>query len=463
MFWLKGIRYMKKKSLTEGKVLPGILTFMLPVFFGMLFQQLYNMVDTAIVGRYLGINALGGVGSTGCICFLVIGTVNGICSGFTIPVSQSYGAKDFNMLKKCIASSIVLSVILGTVITLCTCFFCKNILIMMDTPEENFEFAYEYIFIIFAGIPFTFLYNLTSGFLRSIGDSRSPLYFLLLSSVLNIVLDLLFILVFHTSVDGAAYATVISQAVSGLACLLFIVKKYEILRISKKDFKAQLSIYIRLLSVGIPMGVQYGITAIGTIFIQTAINSFGPVTVAGVVAAGKIGNLVTCPLEALGASMATFAGQNVGAGKLSRVKEGLIKASLTGMAFSVVILGIVFFFGKYIAFLFLKPEEVEPLAIAQHFILISASCYILLTLVLTVRFTIQGMGYSTLAIIAGFLEMVARCVIALTLPQKYGFDSICFASPVAWLAADLFLIPAFIWCFKKASLHYSKAFHTESL
>lgn len=454
---------MKKKSLTEGRVLPGILSFMLPVFFGMLFQQLYNMVDTAIVGRYLGINALGGVGSTGCVCFLVIGTVNGICSGFTIPVSQSYGARDFNMLKKCIAASVVLSVALAAVITFFTCLFCEDILILMDTPEDNFKYAYDYIFIIFAGIPFTFLYNLTSGFLRSIGDSRSPLYFLLLSSLLNIGLDLLFILGFHTSVEGAAYATVISQAVSGIACLFFIIKKYEILRISRKDFKCPAAVYGRLLSVGVPMGVQYGITAIGTIFIQTAINGFGPVTVAGVVAAGKIGNLVTCPLEALGASMATFAGQNVGAGKFSRVKEGLIKASLTGMAFSVVILGIVFFFGRYIALLFLAPEDVEPLAIAQHFILISASCYILLTLVLTVRFTIQGMGYSTLAILAGFLEMVARCIIALTLPQRLGFDSICFASPVAWLAADLFLIPAFIWCFKKATLHFSKAFHTESL
>ncbi len=453
----------KRNMLTEGKVLPAIVSFTMPIFFGMLFQQFYNMVDTSIVGKYLGINALAGVGSTGSLMFLVIGTVNGICSGFAIPVAQSFGAKNMDMLKRFVAGATILSVIMSVILTFVTVVLCDNMLQAMDTTPESYEYAYEYLVLIFAGIPFTFLYNLTSGFLRSIGDSKSPLYFLFISSALNIALDFLFIVGFGMSADGAGLATVISQAVSGLACLVYMTRKYDVLKLRKKDFKVNGFVLFRLLSVGIPMGIQYGITAVGTIVIQAAVNGFGTITVAGVTTSGKISSLVACPLEALGAAMATFAGQNIGAGKLDRVNKGLWQATFLGFAVSIFVFGIVWFFGRYIALLFMDATEIEAMDYAMQCIRINAAFYCLLTIVLTFRYTIQGMGYSTLAIFAGILEMIARCLIGIILPSVIGFISICIASPVAWLFADVFLIPAYYICMKKAKAHYSKAFHTESL
>ncbi|MCR5823700.1 MAG: MATE family efflux transporter [Lachnospiraceae bacterium] len=453
----------KRNMLTEGKVLPAIVSFTMPIFFGMLFQQFYNMVDTAIVGKYLGINALAGVGSTGSLMFLVIGTVNGICSGFAIPVAQSFGAKNMDMLKRFVAGATLLSAIMSVILTAITVVLCDNMLQAMDTTPESYEYAYKYLVLIFAGIPFTFLYNLTSGFLRSIGDSRSPLYFLFLSSVLNIALDFLFIVGFKMSSDGAGLATVIAQAVSGLACLVYMTRKYDILKLRKKDFKVNGFILFRLLSVGIPMGIQYGITAIGTIVIQAAVNGFGTITVAGVTTSGKIYSLVTCPLEALGAAMATFAGQNIGAGKLERVNKGLWQATFFGFGISVFVLGVVWFFGRFIALLFMDATEVEAMDYAMQCIRINGLGFCLLTIVLTFRYTIQGMGYSTLAICAGILEMIARCFIGILLPGVIGFLSICIANPMAWLAADVFLIPAYYMCLRKAKRHYEKAFHTESL
>ena len=458
----------KTKDMTKGSVLKGIIGFAMPVFFGMLFQQVYNMVDTAIVGKYLGDYALAGVGSIGSLYFLVIGTVNGICSGFAIPVAQEFGAKNEKMLRRFAGGGVVLSVILAVVITSLTMIFCRQMLVAMDTPTENgvFDYAYQYIFIIYAGIPLTFLYNMTSGILRSLGDSRTPLIFLIVSSIVNIALDFVFILGVGMGVRGAAFATIIAQGVSGIGCLIYIIKKCEILKLSKSDYMLNGFIAFRLLGVGLPMGLQFGITAIGTVVIQAAVNGLGPVAVAGVTAGGKIGNIVTCPLEALGATMATYAGQNVGAGELQRVKEGLIKATLLCFAISVAMFALVYFFGKPFEMIFLNESSdnfAEIQALGYEYILWSAGCYCLLTIVLTFRYTIQGMGYSTFAMIAGILEMAARTAVGLTLPARLGFVSICWANPAAWIAADLFLIPAFFYCLRKSERYYQKAMHTESL
>ncbi len=451
----------KTKDMTKGSVLGGIIGFAMPVFFGMLFQQVYNMVDTAIVGKYLGRYALAGVGSIGSLYFLVIGTVNGICSGFAIPVAQEFGAKNYKQLRRFVAGGTMLSAVLAVIITLLTTLLCKNMLIAMDTPTENgvFEYAYQYIFIIYAGIPLTFLYNMTSGILRSLGDSRTPLIFLIVSSIVNIVLDFAFILGLGMGVRGAALATIIAQGVSGIGCLIYMMKKCDIIRLSKRDFAINGFIAFKLLAVGLPMGLQFGITAIGTVIIQAAINGLGDTAVAGVTAGGKIGNIVTCPLEALGATMATFAGQNVGAGELKRVKEGLIKATLLCFGISIAMFGVVYLVGKPFELLFLDTGDAgykEIQELGYQFILWSAGCYCLLTIVLTFRYTIQGMGYSTFAMIAGILEMIARTVVGLTLPAKLGFISICWANPAAWIAADIFLIPAFFYCLKKSERLYAK-------
>ncbi len=451
----------KTKDMTKGSVLGGIIGFAMPVFLGMLFQQVYNMVDTAIVGKYLGPYALAGVGSIGSLYFLVIGTVNGICSGFAIPVAQEFGAKNEKKLRRFVAGGIILSLILAVIITTVTTVFCRKMLVAMDTPTENgvFEYAYTYIFIIYAGIPLTFLYNMTSGILRSLGDSRTPLIFLIVSSAVNIALDLLLILGADMGVAGAAAATIIAQGVSGFGCLFYMMKKCDILKLNRDDFVMNGHILFRLLSVGLPMGLQFGITAIGTVIIQAAINGLGSIAVAGVTAGGKIGNIVTCPLEALGATMATFAGQNVGAGQVDRVKEGLFKTTLLCFGVSVVMFLVVYFFGKPFELLFLDTRDssyLEIQALGYQFTLWSAAFYCLLTIVLTFRYTIQGMGYSTFAMLAGILEMIARTIVGLTLPATFGFISICWASPAAWIAADIFLIPAFFYCLKKSHRIYAK-------
>lgn len=439
------------KDLTTGSPFKCIVGFATPMFLGMLFQQFYNMVDTMIVGQFLGLNPLAGVGSTSSLYFLVIGFCNGVCSGFAIPVAQAFGAKDHKSLRRLVANGALLSVLFAAVITCLTVVFCRPMLSLMNTPGNAYEYAYLYIVIIFAGIPCTFLYNMTASVIRALGDSRTPVIFLIVSSVLNIVLDLVFILPCQMNVAGAALATVISQGVSGLVCLIYAKKKFPILRLEKGEGRPDKFSIVWLCRIGLPMGLQYSITAIGTIVVQAAVNAFGEVAVAGVAAAQKISGLLTCPLEALGATMATYTGQNMGAGRLDRVSRGLFLSTLSGIVVSAVTLVVVLLFGNQLSLLFISSAEAEALDYSFHFLLISAATYALLTLVLTVRYTIQGMGYSTFAMIAGFLEMAARCFVGLVLPLWLGFTGVCFSNPAAWIAADLFLIPAFFFCRRRLS------------
>ncbi|MGN0507053.1 MAG: MATE family efflux transporter [Lachnospiraceae bacterium] len=442
------------KDMTTGSPFRCIVGFATPVFLGMLFQQLYNMVDTMIVGQFLGINPLAGVGATASLYFLVIGSCTGICNGFAIPIAQMFGAKNFGLLKKLAAACAVLCVGLSVIITFITVLACHPLLHMMNTPAEAYRYAYLYIVIIFAGIPFTFLYNMVASILRSLGDSKTPVVFLVISSVLNIILDLFFILVLHLNVAGAALATVVAQAVSGIASFFYMVKKFDILKLSKSDWMPTSFAYFRLCTIGLPMGLQYTITAIGSIVIQTAVNSFGEATVAGVAAAQKIYSLISCPLEAIGATMATYAGQNVGAGRFDRVRRGLFVSTVTGIVLSVATFGLMFLFGGRMSLLFIDAKETAALEAAQQYTMVCTAGFSLLTFILTFRFTIQGMGFSPLAMIAGVLEMVARCFVGIVLPAHIGYLSICLSSPAAWLTADLFLIPAFFYCLKKATAHY---------
>lgn len=440
------------KDLTTGKPFLCIMEFWLPVFLGSLFQQFYNMVDTMIVGRYLGLNQLAGVGATGSLSFLVIGFCTGICSGFAIPVAQAFGAKNDKGLRRYVTNSVWYCIAVSVFLTLITVLLCRRMLIWMNTPEETFEYAYWYIVIIFAGIPFTLLYNMVSGVCRALGDSRSPVIFLIVSSVLNIGLDLLFIPGLGMGVEGASIATVIAQAVSGFGGLLYMIRRFPILQTEKEDWKPSASYLKTLTVVGVPMGLQYSITAIGTIVLQAAVNSFGAVAVAGVTAANKVYALIACPLESMGNTMATYTGQNMGANRLDRITKGLYQATLACVILSVITFGLIVLFGNQLSMLFIDANEVEALAYAYKYTLISTAGFPLLTLVLTIRFTIQGMGFSAFAMTAGVLEMAARCFAALVLPAQLGFTSVCLANVCAWIAADVFLIPAYFYCRKKVKL-----------
>lgn len=445
------------KDLTTGSPLKLIITFTFPAFLGMLFQQFYNVVDTIIVGKLLGIGPLAGVGATGSLNFMVLGFCMGICNGFAIPVAQKFGAGDQVELRKFVANSLWLVAIIALVLTVPVCVYCRPILRVMNTPEDVFEYAYQYIFIIFLGIPAALLYNILAAILRSLGDSKTPVLFLALSSVLNIGLDIISIKLWGMGVDGTALATVISQGVSGVICFFYMKKRFTVLQMSREERRPDGAKMKRLCYMGIPMGLQYSITAIGSLVIQATMNGFGSVAVAGATAANRINGFLTCPIEALGASMAPYVGQNLGAGKLDRVSRGVIDASLCGFVSSGVLYVIIWLYGAQLTGIFLDAPDSAVTAYAVEFLRIVGAGYCLLTLVNVVRFSIQGLGFSVLAILSGVMEMIARCFAGLVIAPHIGFAAVAMGHPLAWLFADIFLIPAFLLCRKKvASAHYGE-------
>ena len=439
------------KDLTVGSPMKLILGFAFPMFLGLLFQQFYSLVDTMIVGKYLGVDPFAGVGSTGSLNFIVIGFCMGLCSGFSVPISQSFGAKDFPLLRKMVTNSVWLCTFFSVVITTLMLLFCRPVLTWMNTPENIFEYAYIYIFIIFAGIPCTILYNMTAAILRALGDSKSPIIFLAISSAINIGLDLLLIIVFRMGVDGAALATVVSQGVSGVISIIYIKKKFDILAMEKGDWKLERHLAGKLTGVGIPMGLQYSITGIGSVILQTAVNGLGSIYVASMTAGSKINIFLACPFDALGQTMAPYAGQNIGARKLDRVGKGLRAACIIGFIVSGLMVIVVKLFGDQLTMLFLDEKDPVIMQNSTQFLIIVSAFYCLLTLVNTVRCTIQGMGFSSLAIIAGVMEMIARGIAGMLLVPAFGYLGACYSSPLAWLLADAFLIPAFFLCKRKVA------------
>ena len=441
------------KDLTKGSPLKLILYFAFPTYLGMLFQQFYNIVDTVIVGKLLGIRALAGVGATGSLNFMVLGFCMGLCSGFAIPIAQKFGAHEDSQLRKYVANSYWLAAICSVLLTVPVCLFCRPILRLMNTPEDVFEYAYRYIFIIFLGIPAAFLYNILAGILRSLGDSKTPVVFLALSSFLNIALDIITIRLFGMGVEGTALATVISQAASGIICFFYMKKRYAVLRMNAQERRPDGRCMARLCYMGIPMGLQYSVTAIGTLIIQATMNSFGSAAVAGATAAQRIHGFLACPLDALGSTMAPYTGQNMGAGKLERISKGVWSASLCGIACSAAMYAVAAVFGRSLVCIFLDVPEETVIGYAAQFLTITAGGYCLLTLVNVVRFSIQGMGFSVLAIVSGIMEMIARAIAGLFLAPRFGFAAVAFAHPLAWIFADVFLIPAFLLCRKRIQAH----------
>lgn len=443
------------KDMTNGSPSKHILGFAVPMLFGMLFQQFYNLVDTIIVGKTLDVEALAGVGATGSINFMIIGFCMGVCNGFVIPVAQCFGAKKPADLRKYVFNGYICSIVFAIVLTLASVIFCRRILIIMNTPADIIDHAYNYIVVIFIGIPTVFLYNMVSGVIRSLGDSKTPVVFLVLSSIINVVLDFFLILVCKMGVAGAGWATVTSQLISGLTCLIYMYKKYDILKGDKSERVLDRRFITNLCMNGVPMGLQYSITAIGSTILQAAVNTLGSTYVAAMTAGSKMFNFTCCPFDALGSTMATYAGQNVGAAKIKRLGQGVRSAMIIGSVYSVLSLIALYFTTDYIALLFVNASETTIIALTRQFILASACFYIPLTGVNVVRFCIQGMGFSVFAISAGILEMIGRAFAAIILIPNIGFMGACLASPIAWIAADAFLFPAFIHCAKKLNARHN--------
>lgn len=443
------------KDLTIGNPFKLIIGFAVPVLIGYLFQQAYNLADTAIVGKCLPVEDLAAVGSTGSVSFLIIGMCMGLTSGFAIPVAQFFGSKDYTKMRQYIYNSIFLAAVFSIIYSAITVILCKPILRIMQTPADIVDHASDYIAIIFAGIPFGFVYNLSSAILRSIGDSKTPLFFLVFSSLLNIGLDFLCILKFKLGVQGAAIATVISQGVSGFLCLIYIKKKFPILKFQKQDKVFSLRFQKDLLSMGIPMGLQYSITAIGSVILQTSINSLGTMYVAAATAGIKIHMFFCAPFDSLGTTMATFAGQNTGAKEFERLKTGFKDSCIIGLAYSIFAFVILYLFGDKLALLFLDSKETFIIENAHLFLISNSSFYFPLAIVNIARFMIQGMGFPTLSILSGIFEMIARSAFGFIFvplfeqKAKLGYFVATFASPAAWVLADIFLVIAFIYCYKR--------------
>lgn len=442
----------QSKEMTSGPCLPLIFNFTLPLLLGNMLQQTYSLIDAAIVGKFLGINALASVGASTSVVFLILGFCNGCCGGFGIPVAQKFGARDYVSMRRLVSVSLKLAGMMSVGIALITCLLCAFILRTMQTPENIFQDAYWYLLITFIGVPCTFFYNLLSSIIRALGDSKTPFWFLLFSTILNVLLDLLCILVFHWGVAGAAIATVFSQGVSAVLCYFYMYRKFEILRMQPADKRFRPELARQLIFVGVPMGLQFSITAIGSIMLQSANNALGTACVAAFTAAMRIKMFFLCMLESLGIAMATFCGQNYGAGKPERIWTGVKAASLMMIVYVAAVAIILWGFSEKFVLLFVDPSETEIIADAALFLHISVSFFPVLGLLCILRYSIQGAGYTKLAMFSGVSEMIARIFVSVVAVPLWGFWAVCFGDPTAWVFADAFLIPAFIYVYRRLRL-----------
>lgn len=428
------------KDMTSGSPFRLILFFSLPILIGNVFQQFYSMADTVIVGRTIGMRALAAVGSTGAISFLILGFVTGITGGFAVITAQQFGAGDYDAMRRSVAVSTTLCAALTVVLTAVSVLAVRPLLYLMRTPSDIMDDAYLYIVVIFAGLGASMFYNMISSILRSVGDSRTPLYFLILASILNILLDFILIVTCSMGVAGAAVATVAAQIVSGLLCLVYMQRKFPILHLRREDWRFDRAYAWQHLRVGLPMALQFSITAIGMIVLQMALNGFGSEAVAAFTAASKVEQLVSQPMGSFGITMATFAAQNLGAGKYGRIREGVAKSAVISVSASVLCGGLVVLFGEPLVRLFVSGADTQIIALARQYMNTFSLFLPALALLFVYRNTLQGVGFSIIPMSAGFSELVARSAAAFFLPGLIGYAGVCLASPLAWVVAIIPLI-----------------------
>ena len=428
------------QDMTTGSPIKRILTFCVPLLIGNLFQQFYNLADSVLVGRILGVNSFAAVGSTGALNFLVLGFALGICSGFAIPIAQSFGAGDEDEVRRRTGQLIWLGLAFSALITLIAALWTEDILRITQTPAEIFDEAYRYIHIIFLGAGATILYNLSSGVLRALGDSRTPLYFLIGAALINIVLDVVFMQLLGTGVEGAAYATVLSQLLSGVACVVYMWRRVPMLRLSREDVRPDARRLGLIAGIGVPMGLQFSITAVGSIMVQSAVNGLGTAAVAAVSAGSRVHNVVAAPLDSSGVAMATYCGQNLGAKDLQRLRKGVQGMTLVAFAYCAAAFIFNYFAGSAVASVFLGGAEASILADVHTYLTINGAAYPLLAIIFIFRNGLQGMGFSNQAMAAGLAELLARALVAFGLVGAFGFTAVCCANAAAWVAADMLLL-----------------------
>ena len=449
-FVTEGVFFMKtvQHDMTSGSPMKMILSFTFPIFIGNVFQQFYNMADTVIVGKFVGTKALAAVGSTGTIMFLIYGFVVGMTAGFTVLTAQKFGAGDMKAMRQTVAGASILSLIVGLILTAAFMILMKPWLMAMNTPADIFADAYAYIMIVSAGILAQMLYNLLASILRALGNSKIPLYFLILSALLNIVLDLVLIIVFHMGAAGAAVATVVSQGVSGLLCLIYIAKCVPVLRMSRDDWRPSGYLLKTQIRIGIPMALQYSITAIGTMMVQSSLNILGSTLVAAYTAANKIEQVVSQAYVALGTTLATYSAQNIGAGDVPRIRQGFKATTWIGVIYSFAAAALVMTVGKYMTYLFVSEDVELIMGSVDLYLKCAGSLFIPLAIVNIYRNGIQGLGYGLLPMMAGVAELVGRGVMSVIAAQQKSYFGVCLASPAAWVLAAALLIGMYFYVIK---------------
>ena len=447
-----------QKNMTMGNPFLLLTGFVLPIFVGNLFQQLYLMSDTLIVSRLLGVEALAAVGSVSPFSYMVVGFAQGLTMGFTAILSQRFGAGDNEGMRKVYAMSTLLSVLISFLLSIVFTFLSRPMLKLVNTPDNILDMAVEYISIIYIFLIFQVLYNLYAGVLRSLGDSKSPLVFMIISAITNIILDIIAIAVFHMGVGGAALATVFSQGLSAILSFIYIKKKFTILTPSKEEKKYDRSLSKVLLKVGLPGAFQYSITAISCILVQASLNNFGSDSVAAYSVANKIENMVTQFYPALGIGISTFAGQNLGAGKLKRVRKGFRVSVYLNIAYSIFALIICQSFASPMSKRFIDSNTSSPVVIEESILYVTTMSlfFIPLGFIFIFRTGCQGLGSGKIPMISAIIELVARTCTAFSLPYFFGFLGICYSNAVSWISAGFILPIVYLAFMKKLERHYEE-------
>ncbi len=427
--------------MTKGQPFGLILQFAWPLLLGNILQQFYSLVDAAIVGQYLGMNALAGVGASSSVLFLIIGFSSGTASGFGIPIAQAFGAEDYLQMRRYVRVSYYAGIVISVVLAVVCSLLCGKILTWMQTPLEIFDDAYTYLLITFITIPCNMIYNLLASVIRALGDSKTPFYFLVLASILNILLDLLFVIVFQMGVGGAALATAMAQTISIIVCVAYMKRNFPILKGEMSEYNI-LDLWI-LLGFGIPFGLQFSITAVGSMMLQASNNALGTACATAFTAAMRLKMFFICAFENLGVAMATYCGQNLGAGKLDRVISGIKDALLMMVVYWLFTMSILLPFARDLSTLFIYRSATQILDYSEQFMHISCLNYMFLGSLVIFRYSLQGLGFTRLAMWSGVSELIARALVSLLVVPSLGFLGVCIGDPAAWVAANLFLLPAF--------------------
>ncbi|MGX7164420.1 MATE family efflux transporter [Enterococcus massiliensis] len=437
------------RDLTTGTPAKLIFIFTIPLLVGNIFQQFYNMVDMIIVGQTIGKEALAAVGATGSITFLIIGFAQGLTAGLSIITAQRFGAQDYRGVKRSFAVSIVISLVVTTLLTILSLAFLRPLLLVMQTPPEILEQAQEFISVILGGMFASMAFNLLSNMVRALGDSRTPLFFLIFAVIINVVLDLVFIINFKMGVAGAGYATVIAQIAASVMCFIYIKKKIPLLQLTKSDFQFDKKNIRVHLNAGLPMAFQSSIIAIGAVILQSALNSLGTDVVAAQAAAGRIDQFATQPMMSFGVTMATFTAQNFGAKKYGRILTGVKQCLIMSCSFSIVAGAIVVLFGKQFVRLFVNTSEVEVFHLAQIYFNIASSMYWILAILFILRYTLQGLGQTKIPTIAGVMELIMRSFAAIVLTHYFQYPGAAAASPLAWIGSVIVLLYSYFKAIKE--------------